>query len=29
IFLITPLCWGIAIDAAVTLGNDKPLSASL
>ncbi|CAD6980582.1 unnamed protein product [Tilletia controversa] len=29
IFLITPLCWGIAIDAAVTLANDKPLSASL
>ncbi|KAE8216061.1 hypothetical protein CF327_g793 [Tilletia walkeri] len=29
IFLITPFCWGVAIDAAVTLARNKPLSASL
>ncbi|KAK0518624.1 hypothetical protein OC834_007669 [Tilletia horrida] len=29
IYLITPLCWGIAIDAAITLSRGSPLSASL
>ncbi|KAL9932167.1 hypothetical protein V8E36_008939 [Tilletia maclaganii] len=28
IFLVTPLCWGIAIDAAITLAQHKPLAAS-